>query len=175
MKKIKILVLIMLPLFYCAQSIAGTIRTLGDIGQIALPATGLVVAIAHKDTTGMVQLGLAYGATLATVYALKPLVNRDRPDGGSWSFPSGHTASAFAGAGFLQRRYGWNYGAPAYTAAWFVGLSRVYANRHWPTDVLAGAAIGIAANLIFTKPYHNVHIQTLAYKDGFGLELSFNK
>ena len=58
---------------------------------------------------------------MAVVYVLKPLVDRTRPDGGHQWFPSGHTASAFAGAAFLQMRYGWALGAPAYAVASFVG------------------------------------------------------
>ena len=75
---------------------------------------------------------------MAVVYVLKPIVDRQRPDGGSQSFPSGHSASAFAGAAFLQRRYGWSYGAPAYAVATFVAYSRVESKRHWTSDVIAG-------------------------------------
>ena len=135
---------------------ASTIETIGNVGQYAVPLTGLLVAAEHKDKQGVWQLAKSYSTALAVTYLLKISVNRRRPDGGSWSFPSGHSASAFAGAAFLQQRYGWQYGAPAYAAAWFVGLSRIYAQRHWPTDVFAGAAIGIGANLIFTRRYHTV-------------------
>ena len=72
---------------------------------------------------------------------------------GRWSFPSGHTASAFIGAGFLQRRYGWKYGVPAYLAAGFVGASRVITKWHWIGDVIIGAGIGIGVNYLFTTPY----------------------
>jgi membrane-associated phospholipid phosphatase len=132
---------------------ADTIETLGSVGAIAIPASGLLVAAIRKDGKGTLQLAEAYGASMAVVYILKPLVDRTRPDGGSQSFPSGHTASAFAGAAFLQRRYGWACGLPAYAAAAFVGYSRVEAKRHWTSDVIAGGAIGIAGNLVFTRKY----------------------
>ena len=99
-----------------------TTETLGDVGQIVLPATGLAVAAFHRDGKGVVQLAEAFGTTLAVVYILKPTVDRTRPNGGSQSFPSGHAASAFAGAAFLQIRYGWGWGVPAYAAAAFVAL-----------------------------------------------------
>src|SRR5512143_674389 len=97
-----------------------TTETLGDVGQVALPATGLAVSLLHKDKKGVVQLAEAFGTAMAVVYTLKPTVDRTRPNGGSQSFPSGHAASAFAGAAFLQIRYGWSYGVPAYAAATFV-------------------------------------------------------
>ena len=60
------------------------------------------------------------------------------------SFPSGHTTAAFAIASFMQQVYKdkiW-VGVLSYTLATGVGLSRVYDNVHWPSDVLVGAALG---------------------------------
>ena len=62
------------------------------------------------------------------------------------SFPSGHTVTAFVGAEMLRREYGEEYPAVAiagYTIATGVGFLRMYNNRHWASDVLAGAGIGI--------------------------------
>jgi len=150
---------------------ADTIETLGSIGAIALPASGLVVAAVHKDKRGALQLAEAYGTTMAIVYILKPIVDRQRPDGGSQSFPSGHSASAFAGAAFLQRRYGWSYGVPAYAVATFVAYSRVESKRHWTSDVIAGGAIGIASNLVFTHKRAKIAVQPVAVSRGMGLTL----
>ena len=123
----------------------------------------------HKDKQGAIQLAEAYGVTMAVVYVLKPIVDRQRPDGGSQSFPSGHSASAFAGAAFLQRRYGWSYGAPAYAVAAFVAYSRVESKRHWTSDVIAGGAIGIASNLVFTHRRSTVAVQPTVVARGAGL------
>ena len=150
---------------------ADTVQTLGSIGAIALPASGLVAAAVHKDKQGAIQLAEAYGVTMAVVYVLKPIVDRQRPDGGSQSFPSGHSASAFAGAAFLQRRYGWSYGAPAYAVAAFVAYSRVESKRHWTSDVIAGGAIGIASNLVFTHRHATVAVQPTVVARGAGLTL----
>ena len=76
-------------------------------------------------------------------------------DGGDQSFPSGHASISFAGATFLQKRYGWRYGIPAFLAAAFVGYSRVESDEHWTKDVLGGAAIGIASGWIFTSRFRN--------------------
>jgi membrane-associated phospholipid phosphatase len=150
---------------------ADTISKIGDIGAIALPASGLVAALAHKDKKGALQLAEAFGTTMAIVYILKPTVNRQRPDGGSQSFPSGHSASAFAGAAFLQRRYGWSYGVPAYAVATFVAYSRVEAKRHYTSDVIVGGAIGLASNFVFTHRKPGFTLQPLVVPRGAGLTL----
>jgi len=82
-----------------------------------------------------------------TVFSLKHLTRIQRPDQSSFdSFPSGHTATAFLGAEFLYQEYKdvsiW-YGISGYVIAAGTGGLRIYNNRHWLTDVVAGAGIGI--------------------------------
>ncbi|HTJ48822.1 MAG TPA: phosphatase PAP2 family protein [Cyclobacteriaceae bacterium] len=90
----------------------------------------------------------------AMVFPLKKFTAVPRPDTGApTSFPSGHTAQAFAAATFLHKEYGkdhpW-YSVMAYGTATAVGVLRVLNNRHWVSDVLAGAGIGIlATNLAY--------------------------
>lgn len=80
------------------------------------------------------------------VQAVKFTVQRERPDGSnSQSFPSGHSASAFATAGVLQRHYGWKVGVPAYALGSYVALARMAWNRHHATDVVMGMGFGIAS------------------------------
>ena len=90
------------------------------------------------------------------------MINKQRPEGRNEfnSFPSGHTSSAFSGASFIQRRYGWKYGGPAYLLATLVAVSRTEApdGYHDGWDVLAGAAIGIGSTYLFTKPYFKEHM-----------------
>jgi membrane-associated phospholipid phosphatase len=73
-------------------------------------------------------------------------VNRTRPNGEEESFPSGHTAKAFMGATLLAHEYGnrsiW-IPIAGYTAATATGFMRVLNNRHYLSDVLVGAAVGI--------------------------------
>jgi hypothetical protein len=82
----------------------------------------------------------------AYVQAIKFTVQRERPDkSNSVSFPSGHSASAFATASVLQRHYGWKVGVPAGVVAAYVATARVHDNKHYLSDVIFGAAMGIAA------------------------------
>ena len=129
-------------------------RDVGDILQIALPASAYSTTLFHKDFQGTWEYTEALSTTMGSAFALKYTVQRERPNGSVRSFPSGHTAAAFSAAGFLERRYGWWYGIPAFALASLTGYSRVKSNQHWTSDVLAGAAIGIATNFYFTDRYH---------------------
>lgn len=154
---------------------SNALQTYGDIGQVAIPVVAGAISVLKGDTTGLVQLLKVSGLTLVLVHILKPLDHEVRPNGGSDSFPSGHTASAFMGAAFLQQRYGWKLGIPAYLLASAVGYSRIDANKHWPIDVLSGAAIAIIANLTFTSRYHKaVTVAPVVSKDFTGIDVNAN-
>ena len=75
---------------------------------------------------------------------LKYSVQRTRPDGSNnLSFPSGHTSTAFSLAAVANHHYGWKVGVPAYVLASGIGLSRIEKDKHYLSDVLAGATLGI--------------------------------
>lgn len=146
-----------------------TIQDLGNYAQYVPDAAALTLIIVNKDKKGAWQFAESLGTTLAATYILKYAINKPRPDGATdgHAFPSGHTANAFSGASFVQRRYGWKYGAPAYLVAGFVGYSRIGAERHDTWDVLAGAVVGIGSTYIFTTPYERDHYE-LSFKSGGG-------
>jgi membrane-associated phospholipid phosphatase len=111
----------------------------------ALGAFGIKGKNNIKDKS--IILATSFLLMTATVTGLKSVTNVERPDGTSNnSFPSGHTATAFMGAEFLYQEYKdvsvW-YGVSGYAVATFTGAFRMYNNRHWLTDVVAGAGIGI--------------------------------
>lgn len=114
-----------------------------------LPIAGTMLLCLDKDKREGWQDKLLLGATgMAAmgvmVNALKYTVCEMRPDGSRRnSFPSGHTATAFVGAELVRMEYGNGWGAAAYAVAVATGVLRVYNERHWCHDVLAGAGIGI--------------------------------
>lgn len=83
---------------------------------------------------------------------VKVAAHRTRPDGGRFSFPSGHTSGSFATATVLARHFGWKVGIPAYVAASYVAASRVQDNRHYISDVIFGAAMGVVAGRTMARP-----------------------
>ena len=118
-----------------------------------------VYGIAGKDYNRKVkgyELIISIGSAIAVAESLKPIVNRTRPayaypneifansaSHGS-SFPSGHATLAFSTAATLALEYKkWYIVLPVYLWAGSVGYSRLYLGKHYPSDVLAGAAIGI--------------------------------
>lgn len=130
-----------------------TLQDVGDILQFAIPAAGGFYALGIDDKEGQLQFALGLGTQLVTTNTVKNLVDKTRPNRGKQSFPSGHTAGAFQGAAFIQRRYGWELGAPAYALAALTGYSRVEATKHDFWDVFGGATMGIASAYAWTTPY----------------------
>lgn len=131
---------------------------------------------AWLDKPGLERLGRdlvrAQVLTQSVTLAVKYTVQRTRPDSsGQTSFPSGHTSSAFATATVLQSHYGWKAGVPAYAAAAYVAASRLSENKHYLSDVVFGAAIGLAAGRTvgFTVHRTTVAISPLAVPGGAGV------
>jgi len=111
---------------------------------------GLKLAgVKGRNNLGRATLCYATSITIMgiIVNSLKYTTKVERPDGSSKnSFPSGHTAMAFTNASFLHKEYGLvnpAYSIGGYSAAVLTGLGRNLNNRHWISDVIAGAGIGI--------------------------------
>lgn len=122
-----------------------------------------------KDRT--IIMATSYAIMTSSVFALKSIAKIERPDGTTNnSFPSGHTANAFAGAEFLWQEYKdksiW-YGIAGYAVATGTGVFRMVNNRHWLTDVAAGAGIGILSTKIayWLHPFINEKIFGKGNKD----------
>lgn len=127
----------------------------------------------HNYVDRTLEFATASIATAAMVRTMKFLIDERRPDGSANnSFPSGHTATTFMGAELVRLEYGddspW-YSVGAYTIACTVGALRVYNNRHWVTDVVAGAGLGILGARIgyWLLPYTRNAMHKLTGWDAF--------
>ena len=129
---------------------------LGELGTLLGGASAVYAVGRLKDEPKMSHVGMDLIQSLAMsealTQALKYTTRRERPDhSGRNSFPSGHAADTFAFATALERHLGWRYWAPAYAGASYVALSRLPANRHWLSDAVFGAAVGIIAGRTVTS------------------------
>lgn len=156
--------------FYILNSIQGmrcgfldvvmpVITYLGSGGAIWLLASALLLFSKKSRKTGIaLLLSLLIGLIISTVL-LKGIVARERPfningaeldvnsiligaPSGRFSFPSGHSVSSFSAASVLLS-YNRKIGIPALILAVLIAFSRLYLYVHFPTDVLAGAVLGI--------------------------------
>ena len=149
-------------------------ETAGDILAYLMPATTYGATFYLHDEEGRWQFSKAFVSSFAVTLGLKYSIDKERPDGSdNHSFPSGHSTGAFQSAHFISKRYGWSYGLPAYLGAAFVGYSRVHAKKHYNSDVLAGAAIGIAGSEYFTTRWEGVAVAPVTA--GRGLMVSVSK
>jgi len=111
----------------------------GDILLYAMPTISLGSTLVIGDKQGTWQFLKGFAVNEAMTFGLKLAISKPRPnEANNNSFPSGHTSTTFQSAAFIQKRYGWKYGIPAYALAGFTGFSRIYADQHDILDVLAG-------------------------------------
>jgi membrane-associated phospholipid phosphatase len=152
---------------------ASVFRFFGSPGPIIIGPV-MYAAGRLTNQRRVAELGLhgteAIGVGLGTAFVIKELAGRERPyvvadtnphsfqllrglRGHDWnSFPSGHTTAAFAAAAAVTAetkdwwpQYHWAIGTLMYGGATLVGVSRIYNDAHWASDVVMGAAIGTFA------------------------------
>jgi undecaprenyl-diphosphatase len=132
--------------------------------MVAAPGSLLLTGYIKDDKMMMrngVKTGVSIGLSAVLSYGLKYAVNRPRPfvqypndfikrtDVGPYSFPSGHTTTAFATATALTlSTKKWYVAVPSYAYACAVGYSRMRLGVHFPSDVLGGMVLGIGSSLL---------------------------
>lgn len=155
-------------------------KALGDVFQMLPAVAALGMTLYKHDTEGRGQLLPSLVITATLTEAIKRGFNHtswgERPNGGPYSFPSGHVSWACAGAAFLQTRYGSEYGVPAYAMAAYAAWSRVEHDKHHWRDVIAGCALGYGVNSVFSTPYvrGQVSVGPMLSPGVQGLQLSYS-
>ncbi len=119
------------------------ISRIGDITGSGYPGAVLAIAQLVWDQREGLAMSRALIFTAVSHRTIATIVNRERPNNGPYSFPSGHTSTSFATAGSLAYSYGPWVGVPALMVATFVGASRVADNAHWFSDTVAAAGLGL--------------------------------
>ena len=111
----------------------------------------------HKTTDMLILYTLSNVLNSGIVEGSKRIIGRERPDCSDYfSFPSGHTSRAFVAAEFLHQEYknqsAW-ISVGGYAVASFIAVARVYNNKHYISDVITGAGIGILSTKIVYWTY----------------------
>lgn len=147
----------------------GSLLTLGIAELLDSPAakkTAVTAGIFFESL--MVTETVALGLQLST--------RRARPDGsGNSSFPSGHTTGVFTAASVAATLYGPWVGVPSFALASLVGLSRIDANKHFASDVLAGALLGTIMGSgvarFHKKEFSSIFLVPTMKADSMGIEI----
>lgn len=154
-------------------------ETPGDIVMVGVPVTAYFIAMGKDDHEGERQLLRDVGAGVVAHALASVAFNYtswgERPGGGRHAFPSGHVTLVTSGAAFLQDRYGWHYGLPAYVLVGYVADVRVRTGHHRWRDVIGGAVLGTVVSKFFVTPQEATHIAPVIGPDfiGFRWERSF--
>jgi len=145
-----------------------------DILDGVVPLTGLVVAYLKDDTEGQKQWLRNISVNQGLTWSLWPIFNQtslgERPNGDPRnSFPSGHVSLAMSGATFLDRRYGWKWGVPAYAASAYIAYVRVDEDKHHWRDVIASGVLSYGVAMLFVTPEDATYLAPVIGPDFIGL------
>ena len=150
---------------------------MSDVAVGALVVWSVGVPLVKGDENGALQAGLSIAAAQGVTQLLKRVAPSTRPDlSNRRSFPSSHSATAFAAATSILERRGASEGIPAMALAGMTGLGRVQARKHRWSDVAVGAAIGGASGVLLTHPRRESRMTLAAWGDtkGGGLSLAMS-
>lgn len=162
---------------------AGDLRDFGDFSRLGAPLAAAALTLLHRDPEGLVQLAAGYTAGRWSVYGLKRLTKKKRPNykpgAPKLAFPSGHVEETWQAASFVRRRYGcyeftfdcMKYTVPFAAVAAVTAYSRMDANRHDFVDVLGGVAVAEAVNWIMVDQFDPNFRVIPTFNNGFGLAI----
>lgn len=172
-KLISIFTITLLPLQTFAKD-SFSYTQWGDINQFTATAFAITYSLSDGNKEGVYDILKSYASTIASTHLLKRAINAQRPNGGDYSFPSGHSASAMSGVGYLYMNYGWKVATPFFLIALSVGHSRVEGDYHYPIDVLAGFSLALGFDYYFNKD--KTHQVSLIHpeKETWGLRVSLS-
>lgn len=142
------------PTLLAASATVYAVGRIGDHPKVSHTGMDLIQAL-------IISEGLVQGLKFAT--------QRERPDGSSRSFPSGHASDTFAFATALERHLGWKGAVPAYAFASYVAISRLPANRHWFSDVVFGSSVGIIAGRTVTRHGREFPVTAISTPGGLAI------
>jgi membrane-associated phospholipid phosphatase len=144
-----------------------------DILTGLLPLTSYAIAHFNDDDEGERQFLRSTAVSLVVNTSFRVAFNDtswgERPNGSPYGFPSGHAGFVTSSAAFLQDRYGWKYGLPAYAVVGYVSYVRVDTGHHRWRDVAAGAAVSYGISKLFVTPRNATHIAPVIGPDFLGL------
>ena len=145
----------------------------GDILTGAIPLSALALAYFKGDTEGEKQWLRNVVANQLLTSAARLGFNQtswgERPNGHRYGFPSGHVAFVASGASFLQERYGWQYGVPAWLLTGYVAYNRVENGHHHWRDVIASGAVAYGVGKLFVTPEIATYLAPVVGPDFIGM------
>ena len=148
-----------------------TTRRYGDYASTGLTLAAFGMTYLKDDKDGRTQyfwnLGteLVFNTTLRGAFEFSEM--GERPNGKGFGFPSGHVGLVWSQATFLSRRYGLQYGIPAYAAAAYVGYARWDGNHHYVRDMVFAAAVSqLVGYWTVTNKDDEAHLKPMIGADG---------
>jgi membrane-associated phospholipid phosphatase len=179
-KKQWLLLLMLLPALHAPRAAADEVAITDGLTAI-VPLGGMLLTYTHDDPAGRRQYLWSMGTTLVVVTTARVLFNDhdwgQRPNGHPYGFPSGHMAFFGAGAAFIQDRYGWKWGIPAWAAAGYTAYVRVEDDHHRWRDIIVATAVAAGVSQYFVTPFPDTTVKPLFgdeyQKDAVGLEIEY--
>lgn len=144
-----------------------------DVITATLPMAAFAIAHYKDDGAGEGQFLRTNAVSLVLNTTLRVAFNQtswgERPNGNQYAFPSGHVAFVATQAAFLQERFGWKYGLPAYALTGYVAWVRVDTDHHHWRDIIAAVALAEAVTRLWVTPHDAVHIAPLVGPEWLGV------